>query len=205
MTPSPESCYCALIRQPVPSVARLAGLVLVVALMPVTVAPSHAWSADGHRLVARLATASTPADLPDFFRGGSERVAAFSIEPDVLRLRDTPHLRAREYPEHYLDSELLDGAVLPDSRSVFLELLQRKSLAPTAVGMLPYAIVEATEHLAIAFAEHRARPDDVDIRTKALYLAGVLSHYSADLSQPLHTTIHHNGRARPDMSSPRTG
>ena len=168
-------------------------------------APASAWSGGGHRLVARLAAATAPADLPDFFRGGSEQIADASVEPDSLRLRSLPQLRAREYPEHYIDLEFLAGAPLPPSRYEYLDLLSRKDLAAAQVGFVPYAIVEATQHLAVAFREHRLRPDDTAIRFRVLYRAGVLAHYSADMSQPLHTSMHHNGRARPDGSSPGTG
>lgn len=71
--------------------------------------------------------------------------------------------------------------------------------------MLPYALVEGTQRLTLAFAEHRRWPDDPYIRAKTLHYGGLLAHYAGDLCQPLHTTIHHNGRALPDGSSPRTG
>ena len=163
------------------------------------------WSGDGHRLIARLAASRVPADLPDFFRGGSRRIADASVEPDTLRIRSLPQLRSREYPEHYVDLEFLEEAPLPPTRYEFLETLEGKKLDPGRVGMVPYAVVEATQRLAVGFAEHRLRPDDPDIQARVLFLAGVLSHYSADMSQPLHTTLHHNGRARPDGSSPGTG
>jgi hypothetical protein len=40
---------------------------------------------------------------------------------------------------------------------------------------------------------------------KAIVYAGLLSHYAADLAMPLHASIHWDGRAHPDGSSPRTG
>ena len=57
----------------------------------------------------------------------------------------------------------------------------------------------------MVFAEHRRWPHNPDIQAKALVYAGIVAHYAGDLCQPLHTTIHHNGRANPDGSSPGTG
>lgn len=57
----------------------------------------------------------------------------------------------------------------------------------------------------MAFAEHRKWPENPHIKTKCLVYAGFLAHYAGDLCMPLHTTIHHDGRARADGSSPRSG
>jgi hypothetical protein len=70
---------------------------------------------------------------------------------------------------------------------------------------LPYAIAEWTERLSIAFAEHRKYPANPYIQNKCLVYAGFLAHYAQDLCMPLHTTIHHDGRANPDGSTPKTG
>jgi hypothetical protein len=71
--------------------------------------------------------------------------------------------------------------------------------------MLPYAVVEGAQRLTEAFAEHRRWPGDPAIRQRILVYAGLLAHYAGDLDQPLHTTLHHDGRALPDGSSPKTG
>lgn len=70
--------------------------------------------------------------------------------------------------------------------------------------MVPYAIVEWTQRLTLAFAEHRRRPDDPHIRARCLVYAGFVAHYAQDLCQPLHATIHFDGRAQNGVS-PRTG
>jgi len=76
---------------------------------------------------------------------------------------------------------------------------------PYDVGTLPYAIVENFERLVEAFAEFRQSPRDERVRAKILYTAGYLSHHTADAAQPLHTTIHFDGRADKRGKSPRTG
>ena len=98
-----------------------------------------------------------------------------------------------------------DGAEMPANRYEFIALCATKTLRPEKVGMLPYAVTEWTQKLTVAFAEYRAYPDDPAIRAKCLTYAGLLSHYAEDLCQPLHVTIHHDGRAKADGSSPRSG
>ncbi len=143
--------------------------------------------------------------MPDFFRNGEVVPAHCVYDPDLFKNRATPHLKNAEYSEHYLDQELLEGRALPPTRYEFLGLCLRAGLDPTRVGLVPYAVAEWSERLAMAFAEHRKWPDDQTIRSKCLVYAGLLAHYAEDMCQPLHLTIHFDGRARADGSSPKSG
>lgn len=167
--------------------------------------PAAAWFTPGHALVTRAAISALPTEVPAFFRSAAWGVGEASIDPDVMKSRATPELRASEEPEHYLDWELLDGARLPPDRWAYLRLLHDRRLDPTVVGTLPYAVLEAQQRLTLAFAEHRRWPEDRWIQQRAVLYAGYLAHYAGDLGQPLHTSVHHDGRANPDHSSPRTG
>lgn len=167
--------------------------------------PGGAWHTSGHATVARAAAAALPADVPAFFRSGADAIGEASVDPDVMKDRATPRLRAFESPEHYLDWEVIDRGALPEDRYAMVALLGERKLTPQLVGFLPYATAEAVERLTLAFAEHRRWPEDPRIQQKALVYAGLLAHYAGDLEQPLHTSIHHDGRALPDHSSPHTG
>jgi hypothetical protein len=167
--------------------------------------PVQAWYVDGHRQVAVEAVRLLPPEVPAFFREAAVSVGEAAVDPDVLKAPATPALRDRESPEHFLDWELLEGRTLPELRSQYGRLLAALQRDPAAVGTLPYAVVEAAERLTLAFAEHRRWPDNALLRARAVLEAGGLAHYAADTCQPLHTTIHHDGRARPDGSSPHTG
>lgn len=191
------------LRAPSAAGARVAALAAAAALLLADGAA--AWLAAGHRQVALDAVAGVAAELPAFFRAGGATVGHAAIDPDVWRNRGTPALTEREAPEHYLDLELLRGAALPDGRDDYLRLLGRLRVSPHKAGALPYAIVEGGERLALCFAEHRKWPADEAIRAKCLLQAGWLAHYLADLTQPLHTTIHHDGRVRGKGESPRSG
>jgi hypothetical protein len=191
------------VHRPVLRRFRVTATAAGVALLSVSAA--HGWLASGHRRVTVEAIGQLPATVPAFVREGAATAGGAAIDPDLWRNRDTPELADREAPEHFLDLELLRGSELPERRSEYLRLLGRLRVNPQQIGAMPYAIVESAERLALCFAEHRRRPADAATRSNCLLIAGWLSHYAADLTQPLHTTVHHDGRALPGGRSPETG
>lgn len=167
--------------------------------------PTQAWHLDGHRLMATAAIEALPEHVPMFLRKGAKAVAHSTIDPDLYRHRGLPELRSHEGPEHYFDRELFPATTLPATRYAFLKQCFDVDINPENVGLLPYAIVEWTQRLTIALAEHRQWPSNAYVQHKCLFYAGILSHYAADLCQPLHTTVHYDGRVRADGKSPRSG
>lgn len=167
----------------------------------------YGWLAEGHRITTYEAVTLLADDLPSFLQEGRELMASDSPDPDMMRNRALPQLRDSEAPNHYLDLELLRGLELPETRSEYLRHLASPEvgLDVERVGTLPYAVVEAAQRLMVAFAQVRRRPADEHLQAKAMLLASQLAHYSADLCQPLHTTIHHDGRALENLDSPHTG
>jgi hypothetical protein len=65
---------------------------------------------------------------------------------------------------------------------------------PEQVGLLPYAVAEATDQLTLALAEYRKWPEHPYIQTKCLLYAGIVAHFAQELCQPLNLTIYWNGR-----------
>lgn len=180
----------------------MGALVVVVALA----GPAYCWHDAGHAILTRASLMALSEDIPAFFRTGGRWIGHYVYEPDVSKdQRSAPYVRASERPEHYLDLEFLKGEPLPKYRHEYIALCHRLGVKPEEVGYLPYAIAEWTQRLAVAFAEHRAWPENEMIRHKCLVYAGFLSHYSQDICQPLHLTIHWDGRANPDGSSSRSG
>lgn len=166
-----------------------------------------AWHAGGHARISQAAIVCLPEEMPAFFRTPSAQLAVAhgSIDPDGFKHPAVPQLTQSEEPEHYLDLEMLGSLTLPDQRYAYLAMCYENKLDPKKVGLLPYAIAEWTQRLTIAFAEHRQWPQDMNIQNKCLAYAGILAHYTGDLVQPLHCSVHHDGRAKPDGSSPRWG
>lgn len=178
----------------------------LVALMAVAVGHRlWAWHGVEHARTVDVALRILPEDVPAFFRQGSRYIAHTAIDPDLVKIESLKQLNDTEFPEHFIDLEYLQGEPLPPTRQEFRKLCAQLQVDPEKVGYLPYAVVEWTQRLAVAFAEYRRWPDDPVIQYKAMVYAGILSHYAADATQPLHTTIHYDGRRNDDGTSPRTG
>jgi len=180
-------------------------LLIVLSAMFVSVRMADAWHDEGHFYTALAAVRNLPEDVPAFFRNGAGSIAHNALDPDVFKVRSLPQLDHCEYPEHFLDIELLRGHDLPPKRYDYLKLCDELNVDPTKAGLLPYAITEWTQKLTMAFAEHRAHPDNPHIQNKCLVYAGILAHYAADLHMPLHTSIHWDGRAEAGVPYVRTG
>ena len=156
--------------------------------------PAQAWWGNGHGILTQAAVLAQPQEVPTFFRNGAAQVAHMSFDPGIAKNRAAPQLYDGEFPEHFFDLELLEGAPVPDKRHDFIALCDSLGVAPDKVGYLPYAITEYTQRLMIAFAEHRKWPDQQMIQAKILVYAGILAHYAEDIAQPLHVTIYYDGR-----------
>lgn len=167
----------------------------------------EAWDADGHRITAYAAVGLLAEEVPEFLQGDREQLAWVSLDPDLMRMPKLPQLRDSEAPNHYLDLERLRGRQLPETRTELSRLIamQEAEMQIDTVGRLPYSVVEATQSLTLAFAQVRYQPSNEHLHAKVRIYAAQLAHYSTDLCQPLHTTIHHDGRAQQNLESPQTG
>ena len=177
---------------------KIAGALFVIALL--IGSPARGWWGDGHGILTRAAVLSLSEEMPAFFRQGEETVASTSFDADLFKNRAAPHLYDAEHSEHYFDVELFGGRSIPEKRYAFLDSCAVIGLEPTRIGLLPYALAEWTERLAIAFAEHRRWPDNLPAQHKCLVYAGMLAHYAQDACQPLHVTVHFDGRKQEDGS-----
>ena len=180
-------------------------LLLVLCALATLSQPARAWWPQGHSTIAAGAVQTLPPEVPIWFRAGITQIAHGAQDPDVQKNRDLALMTEREAPQHFFDWELIGMEPLPPSRREFYALCAKRGVNPFDVGELPYALAEWTQRLTVTFAEARQYPGNAYIQQKALIYAGILSHYSGDATMPLHTTIHHDGRAKPDGSSPRTG
>jgi hypothetical protein len=168
-------------------------------------APAFAWFPQGHSIIAEGAVKALPEEMPSWFRKGAGQIAHDAQDPDIQKDRTLPQMTEQEYPEHFIDLEMLKGRPLPPTRREFEALCAELNVKPSDVGEVPYAIAEWTQRLTMAFAEARRYPKNRYIQRKALVYAGILSHYSGDLCMPLHTTVDYDGRLKPDGTSPKSG
>ena len=163
------------------------------------------WGEAGHRITAQAAVAALPSEMPQFFRDAGPQLAYLNPEPDRWRARDEaqrdPALDGATAPDHFLDLELIPapnraGALAARDRYAFADSLRAHRVDPATTGALPYAIMEVTQRLRVAFRLWRKAPNDTErrwIEARIVNDAGILGHYVADGSNPAHTTIHYNG------------
>lgn len=164
-----------------------------------------AWWCGGHTLLTRAAFTALPESMPAFFRDGGAAAGHYVCDPDLFKNRSVPELSAAESPEHYFDIEWLEGRPVPSQRHQFLALCDSLGVVSSKIGYAPYATTEWTERLTIAFAEHRRWPDNQAIMGKCLLYAGILAHYAQDICQPLHVTVHFDGRMNAEGKLPHSG
>lgn len=178
---------------------RPLSLMAVLAVLSVCAFPrsGEAWWEKGHQMIAVNAVAVLPNDMPAFFREAKDTLARLSVQPDTWKSYGQ-ELRRAETPDHYLDIEKLTDNPLklgfyPD-RYQALEAIYKKGDAPAGVGLLSYRLLEDFQKLRGALAQYRKNPKDPSIQQEIIVYAGLLSHYAGDTSQPLHLTIHFDGR-----------
>jgi len=163
------------------------------------------WGEAGHRITARAAVAALPAAMPQFFRDAAPQLAYLNPEPDRWRARDESRLDAAlegaTAPDHFLDLEMIPanrraGALAAKDRFAFADSLRAANVDAATAGVLPFAMLEVTQRMRVAFRQWRRAPNDTErrwIEARIINDAGILGHYVADGSNPAHSTIHYNG------------
>ena len=163
------------------------------------------WGEAGHRITAQAASAALPADMPRFFRDAAPQLAYLNPEPDRWKERAEGSrdqaLDGGSSPDHFLDLEMIPPAeraraLAARDRYAFTAQLRAGGVDPSKAGALPFAMLELTQRLRVAFRQWRVAPNDTQrawIEARIVNDAGILGHYVADASNPAHTTIHYNG------------
>jgi hypothetical protein len=173
--------------------------VLVVSIIQTLLPSVAAWGDEGHRFINRVAADKLPSDMPAFFRDSAPRLSYLGPEPD--RWRDTrgglAALAGQNGPDHFVDIDNPESFdAIPNDRYQYSEWLRAKGKDAKVIGFLPYSMLEGYEKVLVLFRlwrDPRHESERADIEQNIVYTAGVLGHYVADGSQPLHVTIHYNG------------
>jgi hypothetical protein len=167
--------------------------------------PLLAWGDKGHTIINEAATIGLPADMPHFFLRAFPELTYFGPEPDRIKNAGDSQ-DAVNLPDHQIDIEETYGLELPHSRYKFMDamaqadLYRKHGLTHDHPGFLPWRIAELSQYLQKLFAMWRTADyfDRRAIEREIITVAGLLGHYVADASQPLHTTIHYNGWLGPN-------
>ena len=179
---------------------KLLGVLVIAVFALLSLAPrSSAWGEDGHRFINRVAAEHLPEDMPPFFRNAGVRLSFLGPEPD--RWRDNRELFKAltevNGADHFIDIDKAENfEALPNDRYEYADWLRTKGKSPKDIGFLPYSILEGYQRVQVLFRMWRDRQHEAErdqIEQNIIYYAGVVGHYVADGSQPLHTSIHFNG------------
>jgi hypothetical protein len=164
-----------------------------------------AWGDAGHRMIGLAAAERLPDDMPAFFRAAAQQLSYLNPEPDRWKDRAEttldPALNGGTSPEHYVDMDLVSSATLHSAlaapnRFAYDDSLRASGSSASAIGLLPFEMLELTQKLRVDFRLWRIAPDSTVrhwIEAQIIDDAGILGHYVADGSNPHHTTKHHNG------------
>lgn len=195
-------------------------LLAAAAALAVAAAPqaAFAWGGHGHRIIGQAAIRALPEEIPAWLRSpeSATLVGELSREPDRWKGGGRIHDHERN-AAHFIDLDdqgrALGGPALnalPETLEAYRTAVRAAGRLESDAGYLPYAIVDAWQQLrldmaywrVLVAAENRATDpgrrawyaQDRRLR-EALLLRdlGVLSHYVADGSQPMHLSIHYNG------------
>lgn len=155
---------------------------MLLGVMMLIAAPASGWGVWGHRQVTRAAIYALPPSLRPLYRRHLSYLEQQCLVPDRRRYVDPA-----EAPRHYIDLEFYQSALSdtgPLRYSVALARFGDDSLRRH--GELPWHIHVMYLRLVEAF-KRRDLP-------AALKLSAELSHYVADATVPLHTTVHYDGQ-----------
>lgn len=181
---------------------RRLALPLIIVTLIASTNLSHsakAWGDEGHRFVNLVASQRVPEDVPAFFKGAGARLSFLGPEPDRWRDREEIFKALREGTgaDHFLDIDRAENfQAIPNDRFQYADYLIGQGKEPKDIGFLPYAILEGYQKVQVLFRLWRGTKNEAErgqIEQNIVYYAGVLGHYVADGSQPLHTTIHYDG------------
>jgi hypothetical protein len=198
-----------------PKLSALLRSAAVLFLLPLlAVPPSFAWGDKGHRIINRLAAESLPSGVPAFLRTASamDEIEYLGPEPDRWRSPAEPELSAEQAPDHFINFEFAYViGPLPRRRYEYMRRLTAaqirhpefaSELEPDKVGFQPYIVNEVWERLKAAMRNYRelaARHTDTKpVEAAVLFYTGLLGHYVADGSQPLHVTRDYDGWVEKD-------
>jgi hypothetical protein len=150
-------------------------------------------------MVNRLAIEASATRLPPFMKAATNDLVYNALEPDRWREESGSPMNIAQAPDHFFDSEYW-GAVstIPSDRYAFMSQLAAKKVDLIKVGYLPYAIIENYARLRNAFRNFRnakTANDKDSASANAVHYAGLLGHYVADGTMPMHLSVHFNGWA----------
>jgi hypothetical protein len=163
-------------------------VLVAAAVVVVAASPALGWAGKTHETVVTDAVSLVPASsLRTYLGHNTDSLRKRALIPDS-EFKQGDH-RFLEGPDHFINLETLSPEPTVD---LLLSFPSRRDVADYYIdhqvqfraGFLPWRIDETWLGLADALACDYER---------ILFFAGILGHYAADATNPLHTTIHYDG------------
>lgn len=170
---------------------------------------AFAWGERGHDSVTRVAvqhlremTDDNPAIMRPFLMK-DHMLAHISNVPDIVWRADyqSEEVRMTNGPTHFISLEKVlshseNDADLPVGFDSYRTLCKAKGLSTTDVGTAPWRILQFYRAMVIELTGLENKPREMQLEhiNHALVLAGLMSHFVADLANPMHTTENYDGQ-----------
>ncbi len=157
---------------------------LVMLLLTTGAAFLLSWGTWGHQHINNAAVFALPDSMRHFFYNHIDFITEESVIPDVRKYAINDKA---EFARHYIDLELYQSApsdVVPQAMKETAAKWDSKFLDKN--GILPWYMIEVVQKLTKAFQDKK--------KAEILFLAGDLAHYIGDATQPLHTSVNHDGQ-----------
>lgn len=169
--------------------------------------PALAWGERGHDLVTRVAARLLSEEHPNIGEAMASRehmLAHLSNVPDIHWRASYMSNAEREANSstHYIDLDLIypvpeELSQIERDYDEFAELARQRDLdLDTDIGTAPWRVLQLQQDMTAALrdaAKAENRNAMVEASNRALLYAGIMSHFVADLANPHHSTIDHNG------------
>ncbi len=174
-----------------------------------------AWGPLGHRMVAETAAILVADDLPEWaplFGPYRTSLGIYANLPDSLFKHTDGHEGQLEGPTHYLDVDVIQGALgphalynLPATYTDAVKRLNEKlgKAEATKIGSSPWRIKQlfklaqakmvGIQELSGRYQTGEASTGDAADFYQGLYFLGLMSHYTGDATMPYHATSDWDG------------
>ena len=184
--------------------------ILIAASLSVSTSSAFAWGERGHDLITRVAVQNLRAMSDDNqalvkpFVARDHMLGHLSNTPDIVwRAPYMSDLERKEnYTTHFINLEKVYQGVtlwsdLPEDFGVYNKDAQANGHTAVEVGTAPWRVMQLYKGMVDALVlagqaeDKKALEESVN---QALLMAGIMSHFVGDLSNPHHTTANYDGQ-----------
>lgn len=180
-------------------------VLVLVAILTFSSMNVSAWDRRGHNIVNEVAAYLDSQEKgADFLKHHSFDLGYYANVPDIIWKK--PATYDMESKEHFVDLEVLERALgenfSKNDSSIWLtdvtKFVEKYKIDPKSTGLALWRVNDLNERLmdiAKKLKNKKLTKDERhNLQLDWLVTAGVMGHYVADLSQPLHTTENYDGQ-----------